>query len=181
MGEALLSASQVPDRHLWATVLNQFAVAEADRNPLVAAYLFGICESHWSDAGRSVFSIEPWATMAEQAQQRCRTALGDAAYEAERARGLDQLVEDGLAVASGDRSAARTSAETRGTPTTSLTRREIEIAGLVAEGLTNREIAERLVLSTRTVETHVQNILVKVGFHARSQIAAWMGHQTGGS
>jgi len=179
--EALISASQVPDRHLWATVLNQFAVAEAGRNPLVAAYLFGVCESHWSDAGRSVFSIEPWATMAEQAQQRCRTALGDGAFEAERARGQGQLLEDGLAVAGGEPPEAPASAETHGTPTTSLTRREIEIAGLVAEGLTNKEIAERLVLSTRTVETHVQNILVKVGFHARSQIAAWMGHQTGGS
>ena len=46
-------------------------------------------------------------------------------------------------------------------------------AGHVAGGLSNREIAERLVLSERTVETHVQHILTKLGFRSRTQIAAW--------
>jgi DNA-binding CsgD family transcriptional regulator/tetratricopeptide (TPR) repeat protein len=54
-----------------------------------------------------------------------------------------------------------------------LTPREREIAGRVAAGATNRDIAASLVLSDRTVETHVQNILTKLGFHTRSQIAAW--------
>jgi DNA-binding NarL/FixJ family response regulator len=54
-----------------------------------------------------------------------------------------------------------------------LSTREREIAGLVAGGSTNREIALRLVLSDRTVETHVQNILTKLGFRSRTQIAAW--------
>jgi DNA-binding NarL/FixJ family response regulator len=56
---------------------------------------------------------------------------------------------------------------------TRLSRREREIAGYVAAGLANREIAERLVLSERTVETHVQHILTKLGFRSRTQIAAW--------
>ncbi len=54
-----------------------------------------------------------------------------------------------------------------------LTPREREIAALVADGSSNREIAATLVLSDRTVETHVQNILTKLGFHARTQIAGW--------
>ncbi len=54
-----------------------------------------------------------------------------------------------------------------------LSRREREIAGHVAAGLSNREIAELLVLSERTVETHTQHILTKLGFRARTQIAAW--------
>lgn len=54
-----------------------------------------------------------------------------------------------------------------------LSRREAEVAGLVAEGLTNRQIAERLVISERTAENHVQHILTKLGFTRRSQIAAW--------
>jgi len=54
-----------------------------------------------------------------------------------------------------------------------LTRREAEIAGLVAEGLNNKEIAARLVISQRTVEAHVEHALVKLGFTSRSQIAAW--------
>jgi DNA-binding CsgD family transcriptional regulator/tetratricopeptide (TPR) repeat protein len=54
-----------------------------------------------------------------------------------------------------------------------LSRREREVAALVAQGLTNREIARTLFLSERTAENHVQHILTKLGFGARAQIAAW--------
>lgn len=54
-----------------------------------------------------------------------------------------------------------------------LSTRESEVASLVAEGLTNRQIAERLVISERTAQNHVQHILTKMGFTTRSQIAAW--------
>jgi len=54
-----------------------------------------------------------------------------------------------------------------------LTPREREVAALVAEGLTNREIAERLVISERTAEGHVEQIRNKLGFNNRSQVAAW--------
>jgi DNA-binding CsgD family transcriptional regulator len=59
-------------------------------------------------------------------------------------------------------------------PASPLTRREAEVAGLVARGMTNRQIAAELVLSERTVETHVQNTLNKLGFGNRSQIAVWV-------
>jgi DNA-binding NarL/FixJ family response regulator len=54
----------------------------------------------------------------------------------------------------------------------SLTRRETEVARLVAQGLANREIADRLFLSVRTVETHVDRVLGKLDFHSRSQLVA---------
>jgi DNA-binding CsgD family transcriptional regulator len=54
-----------------------------------------------------------------------------------------------------------------------LSRREAEIAAQVAKGLTNKQIATGLFLSERTVEAHVQNILGKLGFRNRSQVAAW--------
>ncbi len=54
-----------------------------------------------------------------------------------------------------------------------LTPRESGIAALVSEGKSNRAIAEELVLSERTVETHVSNILSKLDFSSRAQIAAW--------
>lgn len=54
-----------------------------------------------------------------------------------------------------------------------LTRREAEVAALAARGLTNRDIAAQLFLSVRTVEVHVDHVLTKLGFHTRSQLAAW--------
>ena len=55
-----------------------------------------------------------------------------------------------------------------------LSRREREVAELVAEGLTNRRIAERLFIAERTAEGHVEQIRNKLGFTSRSQIAAWV-------
>ena len=55
-----------------------------------------------------------------------------------------------------------------------LSRREREVGALVAEGLNNKQIAARLFLSERTAENHVKNILDKLGFGSRAQIAAWM-------
>jgi len=54
-----------------------------------------------------------------------------------------------------------------------LTPREREVAHLVSQGKSNREIAEGLFLSERTVESHVGNILTKLGFDSRAQIAVW--------
>jgi predicted ATPase/DNA-binding CsgD family transcriptional regulator len=55
-----------------------------------------------------------------------------------------------------------------------LSAREEEVAGLVAQALSNRQIADRLVLSERTVETHVRSILAKLGFSTRTEIATWV-------
>jgi predicted ATPase/DNA-binding CsgD family transcriptional regulator len=60
-----------------------------------------------------------------------------------------------------------------------LTRREREIAGLIARGLTNRAIAAELVISQATVARHVANMLPKLGFSSRAQVAAWMARQAG--
>ena len=54
-----------------------------------------------------------------------------------------------------------------------LSRREQEIAALVSQGRTNRQIADALVLSERTVDTHVHNILGKLELTSRAQIAVW--------
>ena len=54
-----------------------------------------------------------------------------------------------------------------------LTEREREVAVLIAQGKSNREIADLLVVSERTIETHVGNIFSKLGFASRTQIAAW--------
>ncbi|WP_219419905.1 response regulator transcription factor [Pseudonocardia nigra] len=58
-----------------------------------------------------------------------------------------------------------------------LTRREWEVAELVAKGSTNREIAARLCLSERTAQNHVQHILTKLDLANRSQVTAWVARQ----
>jgi DNA-binding NarL/FixJ family response regulator len=54
-----------------------------------------------------------------------------------------------------------------------LTAREREVAGLIAQGKSNRAIAEALVLSERTIAKHIENILSKLGFASRAQVAVW--------
>ena len=58
-----------------------------------------------------------------------------------------------------------------------LTRRELQVADLVAQGMTNREIASMLFLSERTAQNHVQHILNKLDLPNRSQIALWVREQ----
>jgi DNA-binding NarL/FixJ family response regulator len=61
-----------------------------------------------------------------------------------------------------------------------LTRRERDIAELVSQGMSNRDIAAALVIAQRTAEGHVENILRKLGFTSRSQIAStWTEYRTG--
>ena len=55
-----------------------------------------------------------------------------------------------------------------------LTGRELQVAELVAQGLSNKQIAARLGRSERTAESHVTNILNKLGIESRAQLAAWI-------
>ncbi|WP_246342859.1 ATP-binding protein [Actinomadura verrucosospora] len=59
-----------------------------------------------------------------------------------------------------------------------LTDRELQVAALVAEGLSNRDIAERLTIAKRTADSHVEHILAKLGFSSRAQIAVWITEQS---
>jgi non-specific serine/threonine protein kinase len=58
-----------------------------------------------------------------------------------------------------------------------LTKRELEVASLVAQGLTNREAADRLLVAQRTVETHLEHIFAKLGVQTRAEVAAWAARQ----
>jgi DNA-binding CsgD family transcriptional regulator len=58
-----------------------------------------------------------------------------------------------------------------------LTKREHEVAELIESGLSNREIAARLVIAKRTADGHVERILAKLGFSSRAQVAAWMARR----
>jgi DNA-binding CsgD family transcriptional regulator len=63
---------------------------------------------------------------------------------------------------------------TRRPATPTLTPRQREVAALVAEGLTNREIGRRLVITERSAESHVERIRLRLGLRSRAQVAAWV-------
>jgi DNA-binding CsgD family transcriptional regulator len=65
-------------------------------------------------------------------------------------------------------------------PATALTQREHEVVALLAAGLSNRDIAAKLLISPATAARHVANILAKLGFSSRSQVAAWATAQPAG-
>jgi DNA-binding NarL/FixJ family response regulator len=97
--------------------------------------------------------------------------LSNGGYEKEFAAGARMSMDDAV------REALEVEATQPRRPG-SLTRREKEIAALVSDGLTSREIAARLVLSPRTVESHVDHILTKLGLRSRAQIATWWTRET---
>jgi len=108
---------------------------------------------------------------AEQAFARARAVIAELAEAVpERAPG-DEFLREASALLPFSRAASplRAAKAVFG----GLTAREREVAALIAHGHSNRAIADALSVSERTVETHVSNILPKLGFAARSQIAAW--------
>jgi non-specific serine/threonine protein kinase len=139
-----------------------------------AARLFGAAEAQREIVGK-------WSEPVDQASRDqwvapTRAALGDTPFAAAWAEGraltLEQAVEYALAWVEPEKpaKAGQSGGETKGNL---LTARECEVAALVARGRTNREIAAALVISERTADAHVQNILNKLGFSSRAQIAAW--------
>jgi DNA-binding NarL/FixJ family response regulator len=107
-------------------------------------------------------------------------AIGQKAFDAAFARGRAMTIDEGVAFAvegttppQPDRPAVNIE------PPGALTERQLEIARLVADGLSNRQIAARLFLSERTVETHITNILNRLGINSRIQISRWITDPTG--
>jgi DNA-binding NarL/FixJ family response regulator len=80
---------------------------------------------------------------------------------------------EAIAFVLGESARPRPDADRPGAGPGQLTRRERDVATLVAQGMSNSQIAAVLVISVRTVETHVQHIMDKLGCSTRAQIAAW--------
>ena len=156
-------------------------VAAEEGRPEHAAVLLGATDTALASIGGALF--RHLLDDHEACVARTRRALGDAAYDHAFGEGAELSFDEAVALALGRRKGEpqagdEATGRPAGEPAVRLTRRENEIAGLVAEGLTNREIAERLFMSQRTAEGHVARILRKLGFTARDQITAWVAeHQ----
>ncbi|WP_030434120.1 ATP-binding protein [Actinoplanes subtropicus] len=147
-----------------------------------AAVLLGAADTLWAEFGLHLLRDSPhFAVPRRECEKTSRAVLGEAAFAAAFVHGAGLGLDEVLAYATG-RPAPGPTPTGDGPAAKILTRREHEIAGLVAQGLSNRRIAEKLVISPRTVESHVQRILTKLDFTSRSQIAAWtVGGQAGWS
>jgi predicted ATPase/DNA-binding CsgD family transcriptional regulator len=139
-----------------------------------AARLLGAVRARWQPIGAFLYGHTAFLDWRADCVTRTRDLLGDQAFEEEYQRGSAASVDE---VVSGAREQKRRRerrvrrAETRA----DLTGREREVAGLVASGLSNRDIAAHLLIAERTVETHIDHIFTKLDVTSRSQIAAWVG------
>jgi len=140
------------------------------------AVLHGASERLWTLLNAPVLMGPAYAEIRKSGADAARNSLGEERFDALGSRGYAMSLSAALAVARSEAPAdtAAPGAAAPGAAAKSLTRREKEVAELVAEGLGNREIAERLYLSKRTVDSHLEHIFTKLGFTSRTQVAAWV-------
>jgi predicted ATPase/DNA-binding CsgD family transcriptional regulator len=172
--EALRIARQIDDRITQYVLLSLLSWhATTSGQPRLAARLLGAADALGSGAGAGLAG--PAMPHLARAKEAAVDALGTSRYEAEYAAGrrMDREAALRLALGESEQLGAGTAAQDH-RATAPLGKREVEVAELIAEGLTNKQIGTRLFISERTVATHVRNILDKLGFDSRAQIASWM-------
>jgi len=150
-----------------------------------AARLLGAAQAVWRTSGAKVDETNAYSVFDTRSEEALRAAIGSGEFDSDLfqsaiAEGASYSFDQAVALAldeddrgSGGLVAPGTSGEKPG----GLTRREWEIAQLLAEGLSNKQIATRLVISQRTAETHVERILAKLGFTSRLQVVSWVAEQ----
>jgi non-specific serine/threonine protein kinase len=132
-----------------------------------AAWLIGAADSLWQRAGRRLSGDTNLEQFHQHAAKTVSETLGERAYTDLFDQGARETLDRAVEFA--------TTAATVAPPASAtLSRREREIAALVAEGLSNREIAGHLVISKRTVDAHLDHIFSKLGLTSRVQLATWL-------
>jgi DNA-binding CsgD family transcriptional regulator len=172
LADALRASVVVDDRRGLSMRLDALAaVASAAGRPSHAAEVLGASESlrRAIAAQPSPFTVQ----LVEATRAACIEALGNVRYTKafEAGLGLDRNGAIGVALGT---TVVRKEGRAVDRAPDPLGKREREVAGLIAQGMSNKDIAARLFLSERTVETHVTNILNKLGFNSRVAIASWV-------
>ncbi|WP_305082761.1 LuxR C-terminal-related transcriptional regulator [Nocardia spumae] len=169
------------DRCVWlASAFDGLAWSAAARGEMErAARLMGAAETLQRSTVRLAHTIT--SAVGEKVGEQVRNTLGDndfrAAYEAGAAMTLPAAIDFALGRTADEPPAAPAGPPAAPAATEALsplTRREKDVARLVAAGHSNKRIAADLVISVRTAETHVEHILTKLGFTSRTQIAGWV-------
>jgi predicted ATPase/DNA-binding CsgD family transcriptional regulator len=137
-----------------------------------AATLLGAAHQIWQSVGYPLFGSRHFGAPHGACEEAAIEVLGNQAFGRALRRGMAFGLADAVAFALEETAVA--AAEEMPTP---LTRREQEVADLVAGGLSNKDIAVRLVIARRTAEGHVERILQKLGFSSRTQIAHWIAER----
>src|SRR5215472_10184382 len=177
LAEGLRIARQIVDRRLQSVLVGALGCRVASSNPRLAARLLGASEKLRAEVAASAHpTLAPLVT---RTVGFLRSALGASRFEVEFNSGQRLTRSAALALALGE------PVSTAGKPPHNavsgpLATRELEVARLVADGLTNKQVGARLFISERTVENHVRNILNKMGFDSRTQLAGWMAVSDGG-
>jgi predicted ATPase/DNA-binding CsgD family transcriptional regulator len=174
--EALRIALQIDDRVAQFYLLAALGCHAAEVGQArLAARLISAADAERIGAGANVMPF--LAPALTRATESALAALGPAMYEAEveagRHLGRDAALNLALGQPAGQAASPGTASPGTGAPGP-LGPREADVARLVADGLTNKQIGARLFISERTVDSHVRSILNKLGFSSRAQIAAWM-------
>ncbi|MDI9975808.1 protein kinase [Rhodococcus sp. IEGM 1307] len=177
LGQALRVERRVNDRLNASVCLQALAwIAAEEQDMERAVVLLGAADEFTRSVGSSTVLVPGLSVYQDECERRTREAMSEQAFTAARRRGTALGFDAAVAYALGEQiSPSPTSAG----PSPAPTKREREVATLIAEGLTNKEIAARLVISPRTAQGHVEHLLTKLGFNSRAQIAAWVVESQG--
>ncbi|RYF57485.1 MAG: LuxR family transcriptional regulator, partial [Comamonadaceae bacterium] len=170
--QALQLSRRVSDRLSASMCLQVSAwIAAEEHNVRRAVVLMGAAQTLARSVGSPTVMVPNLLIYQQECERRARRTLTEHAFAAAYRQGEALGFDAAVAFALGEQvSASATSTGPQPTPT----KREREVAALIAEGLTNKEIAARLVISPRTAQGHVEHLLTKLGFSSRAQIAAWV-------
>lgn len=161
-----------------ALCLEACAWMHAEDSPRRAATLLGAADRLWRFMATSLDFLPALTPLRQTCESALRSSLGADGFETSYDAGAAMDPAAAIAFAL-DEKPAKPAPSSPSAPATAaepgrLTRREQQVAELVATGLTNQDIANRLVISRRTVEGHVDHILTKLGFTSRTQLAVWV-------
>lgn len=170
--EALSIRGELNDFFGIAMGIELFAwIAAAGGEVQRAARLIGASGRLWEPIGTLLYGSKSYQGFHDDCVRRVRRHLGTRAYQHALRCGQKMGMDELIAYACTTPDAAHPEPATTD-PT--LTPREREIAALIAQGRTNKDIAETLLITQRTVEGHVQHICIKLNFTTRVQIATWV-------